>query len=379
MKGKFPIHRASGALFDCYADFKAAAKGWYDPPYSYGVFGTDTVLEFEAAIAEREGANHALAFPSGMGAIAATLMGLVSKDETILIQKDVYTVTGMFADKQLSRFGIEVQQVDPVDPETDFAALYESGARVLYLENPSYKNYETIDLAPVIERAKQAGLLTVVDNSLLTFLNSRPLDEGADAVIYSASKYISGHGDSLLGVVTTNNEDVFKAVRDTQILSGYVTSPEDCALALRGLETLDVRLRHQAAEADKLKRELAKAPWVKEVKSARYSVTDGTITKDDTSSFPIGTGLLSITFDDKLTDDQLNTLTKAFNKVKVGYGWGSTTSIALPQNDDPEKTTMRISVGMQTADELFEELQRGYHDVFPGRKKQPQRTLTRGV
>lgn len=369
MRGKKTIQRAAGVLFSSYAAFKKAAAGWYDPPYSYGVFGTEPVRDFEAEMKAQEGADRALAFPSGMAAIAATLMSLASKDETILIQKDVYTVTNMFAEKQLARFGIGTEEIDPYDPATDFEALYNNGARVLYLENPSYQNYQKQDLKPVIAKAKAAGLKTVVDNSLPTFLNARPLNDGADIVVYSASKYIAGTGDSLLGVIATNDEDSYRAIRDTQILSGYVTSPEDAAIGLAGLKTLEKRMRTQSGETDKLMRALSEQPWVAAIHAPEYAYENGQVVKDD-QDYDVGTSLFSITLKDKLSDEQINTMTEAFNKISIGYGWGSQNTIALPKNDDPATTKIRISVGANTANELLQELEAGYKSIFPTDKRQ---------
>lgn len=359
MRGKKPIQRAAGILFSSYAAFKKAAAGWYDPPYSYGVFGTETVREFEAEMKKHEGAARALAFPSGMAAIAATLMSLASKDDTILIQNDVYTVTNMFAEKQLARFGIKTEAVDILSEDLDFEGLYEQGARVLYLENPSYQDYSKVDLAPVIQKAKAAGIKTVVDNSLPTFLNAKPLNDGADVVVYSASKYITGSGDSLLGAILTDDEEIYRQIRDTQILSGYVTSPEDAAIGLAGLKTLRKRMSSQASEANKLMRKLSAEPWVKAVQSAEYEYKDGEVVKDN-QEYGVGVSVFSITIADKLTDEEIDTLTQAFNKVQIGYGWGSQTTIALPKNDNPETTKIRISVGSDTADEILSELATGY-------------------
>ena len=343
-------------MFECYADFKEAAGNWYKPPYSYGVFGTETVQQFEQEMANHEGAEYALAFPSGMAAIATTLGGLLSKDETLALQKDVYSITEDYSERYLGRMGITTKTIDFDDQNlTGISGL---DAKVLYLESPTYNDYKILDLQNIINDAKSEGMIVVIDNSLATFLNVKPLDMGADAVIYSASKHICGHGDALLGCVMTNSEEIYKQIRDHQILAGYVTSPEDAALGLRGLETLRVRMSHQSSETEKLIDALINMPWINEVRAAGFFAKDGKIINEN-KSFELTPGLISITLANELDDEQMDLFTRQFQTMKIGYGWGSTISLALPKTGEG-KTSIRISVGMDTADNILQDLDNGY-------------------
>jgi cystathionine beta-lyase len=362
MKGRHqkqePSDRPSGALFDSYSAFKKAAANWYKPPYAYGIFGTDTVQAFEQEMMNREGAQFAVAFPSGMAAIAATFISLSAKrDRKILVQDDIYTVGKMFCDRILESFGIETHYCAPEKLTPDDLV----NASLLYLENPSYKHYQSIDLAAVIARAKAAGVPSVVDNSLMTYIHQKPLEMGADVVLYSASKHVAGHGDVLLGVVMTNDEATYRKIRDTQILLGMAVSSSDCALALRGLETLEMRLEQECDTTASLIEDMAQWPWVERIEATHVSVENGTVKAHtqphaDMPALPLFSMRLKGTYD----ESALETMSQAFQTIKIGYGWGATQSIILPEIDENGVVTMRLAVGIEGQARIAKDLQSGY-------------------
>ena len=114
---------------------------------------------------------------------------------------------------------------------------------------------------------------------------------------------------------------------------------------------------------------LSEQPWVAAIHAPEYAYENGQVVKDD-QDYDVGTSLFSITLKDKLSDEQINTMTEAFNKISIGYGWGSQNTVALPKNDDPTTTKIRISVGANTANELLQELEAGYKSIFPTDKRQ---------
>lgn len=214
----------------------------------YGRFSNPTVRSFEQAIAELEGAEDALAFGSGMGAIASTVLGLCSSGDHIVAAKQLYSGTLAFLQGPCARFGIEVTFVDGTQPGSFGGAVRPGRTMMVIAETPSNPRLELCDLD---ELGSITGPFTVVDSTFATPLGQRPLDHGVDLVLHSATKGIAGHNDATLGVIAGERELV-DAVWAYAVLHGAMASPFDALNGLRGIRTLAVRTAHQAATAQQL-------------------------------------------------------------------------------------------------------------------------------
>jgi cystathionine beta-lyase/cystathionine gamma-synthase len=224
----------------------------------YSRYANPTVRSFEEALAALEGAEDALAFASGMGAVASTVLALCSAGDHIVAQRQLYAGTLAFLQGPCQRLGIELTVVDGTEPGA-FAAAVRPGKTMLVLaETPSNPRLDLVDLS---ELGALRGPLVVVDSTLATPLGQRPLAHGAHLVLHSATKGIAGHNDATLGVIAGERELV-EAIWSYAVLHGATPSPFDALNALRGLRTLSVRVTHQNDSALYLAESLAEHPCV---------------------------------------------------------------------------------------------------------------------
>lgn len=224
----------------------------------YSRYANPTVRSFEEALAALEGAEDALAFASGMGAVASTVLALCSAGDHIVAQRQLYAGTLAFLQGPCQRLGIELTLVDGTEPGA-FAAAVRPGKTMLVLaETPSNPRLDLVDLS---ELGALRGPLVVVDSTLATPLGQRPLAHGAHLVLHSATKGIAGHNDATLGVIAGERELV-EAIWSYAVLHGATPSPFDALNALRGLRTLSVRVTHQNDSALYLAESLAEHPCV---------------------------------------------------------------------------------------------------------------------
>jgi len=215
---------------------------------NYARYSNPSVRDFERAIAELEGAEDALAFGSGMGAISSIILALCSTGDHIVAQSQLYGGTVAFLNGPCKRLGIDVTFVDGAKPGA-FAAAVKPGRTMLVLaESPSNPQMGVVDFA---ELASIKGPYTVVDSTLATPLGQSPLAHGVSLVMHSATKGIAGHNDATLGVVA-GEKDLIDAIWTYAVLHGATASPYDAVNGLRGIRTLGVRLAHQCNSAMEL-------------------------------------------------------------------------------------------------------------------------------
>lgn len=214
----------------------------------YSRYGNPTVNAFEEAVAELEGAEGARAFSSGMGAVAAVVLGLCSSGDHVVTQHQIYAGTQLLFQSVCPRFGIDVTFVDGTDPDAWDAAVRPGRTVLCFAETPANPRLDLVDLDRL---GAIRGPMTVVDSTFATPLGQRPLDHGADLVVHSATKAIGGHNDITLGVVAGTRE-LLDWVWGFAVLQGANASPHEAAGGLRGLRTLGVRLRQQSATALRL-------------------------------------------------------------------------------------------------------------------------------
>lgn len=227
----------------------------------YGRYANPTVRSFEQAIADLEGAEDAMAFASGMGAIATTVLALCSSGDHVVATKQLYAGTIAFLQGPCRRFGIELTLVDGTQPGALSAAVQPGRTTMLIVETPSNPRLELVDLDEV---GSIVGPFTVVDSTFATPLGQQPLAHGVDLVVHSATKGIAGHNDATIGVVAGEKELV-DAIWAYGVLHGAMASPFDALNALRGVRTMAVRTAHQAATAQRLGEWLEHHPAVTSV------------------------------------------------------------------------------------------------------------------
>lgn len=233
------------------------------PGYAYARIANPTSTALADALAELEGADDGHAFATGMAAIHAALLSLVSSGDRIVASRALYGSTHHLLQSVLERLGVKTTFVDVTDPALVEAAL-EAPARVLYLETISNPTIAVADLAGLIETGHRRGAVVVVDNTFASPYLCRPAELGADLVVESCTKWLGGHSDVLGGIVV-GSRDRIAAVRDVQINTGGTLSPFSAFLILRGIETLHVRMERHSQSALALARLLEAADVVRAV------------------------------------------------------------------------------------------------------------------
>ncbi len=228
----------------------------------YSRYGNPTVNDFEEAIADLENAEAARAFGSGMGALAAVVLGLCSSGDHIVAQRQLYAGTQMMLQSVCPRMGIEVTFVDGTDPGQWSDAVVTGRTMLLLAETPANPRLDLVDLEAL---GAIKGPMKVVDSTFATPLAQRPLDLGCDLVVHSATKFIGGHNDITLGVAAGSRE-LIEWLWGFAVLQGAVASPHEAAGGLRGLRTLGVRLARQSDSAMMLATALEADPRVEAVR-----------------------------------------------------------------------------------------------------------------
>ena len=231
----------------------------------YTRISNPTLDHLEQRIANLEGAEAGLATASGMGAITSTLWSFLAAGDEIILDKTLYGCTFAFMTHGLPRFGVKVRLVDMTDPANLVEAI-STKTKLVYFETPANPNNRLIDIAAISEIAHKVGAKVVVDNTFATPVITRPIELGADIVVHSATKFISGHGDVIAGLVVGSKEDI------TQIrlvwlkdMTGAVMSQFSAMLLMRGLKTLELRMERHCANAQKVAEALQSHPAVERV------------------------------------------------------------------------------------------------------------------
>lgn len=304
----------------------------------YGRYGNPTWHAFEEALGALEG-GRCLTFASGLAAVA-TLLDLVGHGETVVAPRHAYTGSLMQLADLEARGRLRARLVDV----TDTGALVRAcaDAALVWLETPTNPALEVVDLPPVVAAAHEAGATLVVDNTFATPLIQRPLEHGADVVVHSATKLLSGHSDVVMGAVVTGHQELYDVVKGRRDLLGAVPGPFEAWLALRGLRTLPVRLDRAQASAHELVRRLAGHRAVTEVR------------------YPGFGAMVSIVLADARSADLLTASTSLWvHATSLG---GVESTLERRRRWRTEAATIpeglvRLSVGLEDVDDLWADLE----------------------
>ena len=316
-------------LASAYADGGAVA---------YARNGNPTWEAFESALSVLEG-GHALAFASGMGAVSC-ILDLVPVGGVVVSPHTPYSGTRELLSARADAGALQVRWVDPLDERQVTEAL--RGADVLWLEAATNPLLEVVDVAKLADQAHDQGLQVVVDATFATPLRMRALDLGADVVVHSATKLLSGHTDLLLGVAVTRDADLADRLRTRRTLLGAVAPPFEAWLALRGLRTLALRLDRAEASARRLAEQLIAHPAVARVR------------------YPGWGTLVSVEVAGNATDaDAVVAAVQLWTHATSLGGVESTLERRRrwpAESSHVPETLLRLSVGIEDADDLWQDL-----------------------
>jgi len=347
-----PIVQSSLFSFDSFEAFEARMAGDSNADI-YTRVQNPTVAAFENLMAQAEVGEAAVGFASGMAAIASTLLAFVQPGDRIACCEHVYPDTFRFMERLLRPFGVEVSY-HPARQFVDDPDLL-NGVSVAYLESPSSIMFEPMDLPRIAEHARHHGVVTMIDNSWASPVFQKPLTLGIDIVLHSASKYISGHSDTVAGVVVASQPHIAR-IRDLTLpLLGAKLAPFEAFLLTRGLRTLSARMKHHEASANLFVDRLATLPNVVRVNSPGANSAPGLNGRS---------GLMSVEFDDSVN---IPALSNALSLFRLGVSWGGFESLILParvalaqageqnslQKFGVSPNLVRLSLGLEDAEDLW--------------------------
>ncbi|MEU9865315.1 aminotransferase class I/II-fold pyridoxal phosphate-dependent enzyme [Streptomyces sp. NPDC047971] len=255
-----PLVQSSAFAFAS-ADALADAMAGPDGPYVYSRRGNPTVHALERTLAGLEGGESALAFASGMGAVSGVLLALLRPGDRVVAQRCLYGGTYAVLSDLAGRYGIEVAYVSG-DDVAEFEEAAVPGTRLLVLETIANPTAHVPELPGLLAAARRLGVTSLVDNSLASPVLCRPLELGADIVVHSTTKYLSGHSDALGGAAVFADDGLRRAVWPRTVELGACADPFAAWLTLRGLQTLPLRMREHCANAAVLAERLAARPDV---------------------------------------------------------------------------------------------------------------------
>lgn len=259
-----PIYQTSTFA---YPDTDTAAQAFAEisegfQGFAYSRLTNPSCDVFEKKLAELEHGARAVAFASGMGAIAGTLISLIKAGDHIVCSKTLYSGTHHLINAALVRFGVEVTAVDTSNLEVVEKAV-RPNTKLIYFETPANPTMEITDIAGIVAIAKKHGLMTIIDNTFASPYLTNPIDFGVDVVVHSCTKYIGGHGDVIAGAAVAKDDAVANLIRFEGLMHfGAVMSPSTAFLLERGLKTLGVRMRQHCANALQIASWLEKQDWI---------------------------------------------------------------------------------------------------------------------
>ncbi|MEH3036510.1 MAG: cystathionine beta-lyase [Sphingomonas adhaesiva] len=363
-----PVWRASTILYDDVAHLRAAGGRDTHHRLFYGRRGTPTQWSLADALTELEpGAENTFLYPSGVAAIAAVLLTVLSPGDELLLVDSAYDPTRSMADGLLGRFGVTTRYYDPLIG-AGIAEVIGPATRAIFMESPGSLTFEVQDVPAITAIARERGIATILDNTWATPLLFPAIAHGVDYTMLACTKYVVGHSDVMLGSVTAA-PGRFAALRDTSFQLGQVVSPDDAWLGSRGLRTMAVRLKQHEASALNIARWLGEQPDVAEVRHPALPSCPGhDIWRRD---FAGSSGLFSFALaggDERARAALIDSL----DRFGIGYSWGGFESLALPV--DPHRyrsaTTpkfagplVRLQIGLEDPDDLIADLARGL-DAF---------------
>jgi len=349
-----PVYRASTVLFP---EASAATDHWnqYEVGYTYGLYGTPTVLELAARICELEKGFRTIVTPGGQGAISLVHLALLKSGDHVLLPESVYGPNRTLANRVLRRFGVEVSYYPP-SAGAGIASAFRPNTRVVWCESPGSITMEVQDVPAIAEAAHRHGALVALDNTWSAGIYFDALAHGVDVSMQALTKYIGGHSDLLLGSITVRDPQLYERLGQTHQVIGCPASPDDCSLALRGMKTMAVRLKAVEESALSLAHWLAERPEIELVlHPALPSCPGHELWKRDFSG---STGLFSFVFRKDFTKEQVLKFVNALELFQIGYSWGGVTSLVMAYELESvhrpayAHRIVRFHVGLETLADL---------------------------
>ena len=373
-KGVNPvIQRASSIIFDTLEEKRHATRHRANGVLFYGRRGTQTHFAFQEAMTELEGGAGSVLYPSGAAAITNAILSFISAGEHILVTGSAYDPTQNFCDHILTKLNVETTYFDPLIGE-GIADLVQPNTRIVFLESPGSITMEVHDLPAIVKavRNKSPDIIIMIDNTWAAGVLLKPLLFDVDISIQSATKYINGHSDGMLGVAVAN-ERCIETLRENSYLLGQTADPDTVYMANRGLHTLATRLKQHQENSIQVANWLQSRPEVEHVFHPALPTSPGHafFIRD----FSGCNGLFSFQLKSRLSAEQFAAFIENLAHFKMGYSWGGFESLILGyQKEDlismrqydfnpNEGTFFRVHIGLEHPQDLIDDLQLAFERI----------------
>ena len=350
-----PVYRGSTVLFD---DQSSVKDSWdqAENGYSYGLYGTPTALELAARIAEIEGAHRTLIVPGGQAAIALVYFAYCTTGSHALVPYSAYGPNKEMAEGILRGLGIEVEAYDPMIG-AGISEFIRPNTALIWCESPGSVTMEVQDVPAIVKAAHNKDVAVALDNTYAAGVMFDAFGHGVNVSIQALTKYVGGHSDLLLGSVSVRDAPAFEQMGPIYRQLGLAVSPDDCSLALRGLQTLALRLEQLEKSTLQVAHWLADHPKIQAVfHPALASCPGHDVWKRD---FTGSTSIFSIWFTDDVSPTQVEAVIDSLELFQIGLSWGGVNSLAIVYPDverpgqDYAGRLVRLNVGLEHTDDLI--------------------------
>ena len=353
-----PVYRGSTVVFD---DQAAVIDDWQqaDKGYSYGLYGTPTTLELASRIAGIEGARETFIVPGGQAAIALIYLAYCQAGSHALVPHSAYGPNKAMAEGLMRGLNVEVEPYDPmIGP--GISDLIRKNTTLIWCESPGSVTMEIQDVPAIVKVARAKDVAVALDNTYAAGVMFDAFAHGVDVSMQALTKYVGGHSDLLLGSVSVRDDAAFTKLGSTYQQLGLAVSPDDCSLALRGLQTLAVRLEALEKATLIVANWLTNHPQIDKVyHPALPSCPGHDIWARD---FKGSTSVFSFTFKDTVSATKVVDFINALNVFKIGMSWGGINSLAIvyPDLQRPDQDfggrIIRLNIGLEAPNDLIADL-----------------------
>jgi len=354
------IYKGSTMIFKNYRDYLNDIKNADDRRTYYGINQNPFHKQLEDSISDLYHCNDTILSPSGLASIIIPFFALLKSGDEVLINDSVYSPTRTFCENILNQYKVKIKYFHPIKNINNFEKLINKNTKLIYLESPGTATFDIIDIPFITKIAKKYKIPTVMDNTWASPLFCNPIKLGIDIIIDAGTKYISGHSDVLIGFVSSNKKYA-KKIRTAGKTLGICPGSDEVYLAIRGLPTLDLRMREIQINALKMAKFLIEHKLVADVfHPALPHTKNHHIWKRDFSG---SSGLFSFLLKKTYSNNQIE---KLFNKLKIfklGYSWGGFDSLITfpPLNKRSFKnknsgTLIRLYCGLEDSNDQIEDI-----------------------
>ncbi|MBF0267422.1 MAG: cystathionine beta-lyase [Alphaproteobacteria bacterium] len=359
-----PVYHVSTILYPDVATMEERGTRPFEG-MTYGRFGTPTTFALEEAVCALEGGYRSVAAPSGLAAITLVLESFLKHGDHVLVTDSIYHPTRRYCDGHLKANGIETTYYDPLIG-AGIADLIRPNTKLVFVEAPGSLTFEIQDIPAISAAAHKRGVVVAMDNTWATPLFFKPFEKGVDLSVQAATKYIVGHADAMMGMVTCANADLWQIIKMRAAALGLGVGAEEAYLALRGLRTLPVRLERHQETAILLATWLKRRPEVLRV--LHPALQDDPGHKLWRRDFSGSCGLFAFVMKTKDKKD-VDAFLDALQLFGLGYSWGGFESLAIPADPgikrtvtgwDPGGLTIRLHAGLEDADDLIADLEQAF-------------------